>query len=402
MDWEQNILLRSVCDTVVPKLIAEDVPLLSSLLSGVIPGADIIQIGEAVLRETLKNLCKKHNLVPDEPFIEKVLQLNQILRIHHGVMMVGPSGAGKSAAWRLLLEALGVIDSKKGESYIIDPKAIIKDELYGKLDSTTLEWTDGVFTHVLRKILDNVRGESNKRHWIIFDGDVDPEWAENLNSVLDDNKLLTLPNGERLLIPTNVKIMFEVETLKHATLATVSRCGMVWFSAEIVSKDMVYYHYLSRLQQENFDELIADEEKVTPQTPIRKECVNAIKKFFNGEDCFVSRMLNYAESKPHIMDFTRIRVLDSTFALIRKGISNVLDYNEGHPDFPLNSSQIEEYITKWLSLSLMWGVGGSMNLREREKFSVFIMEQSDSNMPPATGAPLLDYEVRIEDQSWHL
>ena len=74
---------------------------------------------------------------------------------------------------------------------------------------------------VLRKILDNVRGESHKRHWIIFDGDVDPEWAENLNSVLDDNKLLTLPNGERLLIPPNVRIMFEVETLKHATPATV-------------------------------------------------------------------------------------------------------------------------------------------------------------------------------------
>jgi len=47
----------------------------------------------------------------------------------------------------------------------------------------------------LRKITENQRGESAKRHWIIFDGDVDPEWAENLNSVLDDNKLLTLPNG---------------------------------------------------------------------------------------------------------------------------------------------------------------------------------------------------------------
>ena len=61
-----------------------------------------------------------------------------------------------------------------------------------------------------RKIIDNVRGEINKRQWIIFDGDVDPEWVENLNSVLDDNKLLTLPNGERLSLPPNVRIMFEV------------------------------------------------------------------------------------------------------------------------------------------------------------------------------------------------
>ena len=63
---------------------------------------------------------------------------------------------------------------------------------------------------ISRKIIDNVRGELDKRQWIIFDGDVDPEWVENLNSFLDVNKLFTLPNGERLSIPRNVKIMFEV------------------------------------------------------------------------------------------------------------------------------------------------------------------------------------------------
>lgn len=136
------------------------------------------------------------------------------------------------------------IDGIKGESYVIDPKAITKEELYGRLDDTTMDWTDGIFTYILRKINENARGESNKRHWIIFDGDVDPEWVENLNSVLDDNKLLTLPNGERIGIPDNVKIMFEVESLKYATLATVSRCGMVWFSKDVINPLEIFYNYI--------------------------------------------------------------------------------------------------------------------------------------------------------------
>jgi dynein heavy chain 1 len=168
------------------------------------------------------------------------MQLFQIQFLYHGVMMVGPTGVGKTAVWKLLLYCMELVDKIKGESYVVDPKAISKDDLYGKLDSTTAEWTDGVFIGILRKIIDNARGENHKRHWIIFDGDVDPEWAENLNAVLDDNKLLTLPSGERLTIPPNVRIMFEVEMLKHATLATVSRCGMVWFSEETITSQMMH------------------------------------------------------------------------------------------------------------------------------------------------------------------
>ena len=72
-----------------------------------------------------------------------------------------------------------------------------RENLFGKLDPTTRVWVDGVFVHMLRNIIQDRKGESNQIHWIIFDGDVDPEWVENLNATLDDNKLVTLPTGER-------------------------------------------------------------------------------------------------------------------------------------------------------------------------------------------------------------
>lgn len=81
----------------------------------------------------------------------QVLQLYQITQINHGLMMVGPSGSGKSMAWRVLLKALERLEGVEGVAHIIDPKAISKDHLYGTLDPNTREWTDGLFTHVLRK-----------------------------------------------------------------------------------------------------------------------------------------------------------------------------------------------------------------------------------------------------------
>ena len=153
--WEQNILLKSVCDTLIPKLVAEDITLFHSLLTGVFPDAKVEEVKEDLLREKIVELCRLRNLLPEDSFVDKMIQLYSIQNLHHGVMMVGQSGTGKSAAWKVLLEALYLVDGIKGESYIIDPKAVNKDNLYGKLDQTTLDWTDGVFTGTLRKILDN-------------------------------------------------------------------------------------------------------------------------------------------------------------------------------------------------------------------------------------------------------
>lgn len=53
-----------------------------------------------------------------------------------------------------------------------------------------------------------------------------------MNSVLDDSKLLTLQNGDRIALTPNVRLLFEVENLKQASLATVSRAGMIYMDLD--------------------------------------------------------------------------------------------------------------------------------------------------------------------------
>jgi dynein heavy chain 1 len=178
---EKKSIIVGACNNVLPKLVKEDMDIFTEVLEEVFPGSDVSKMDDAKLREEMLKICEERSYAPDDGFIQKMLQLNQVIDMRHGVMVVGPVGVGKSAALNVLLKSMEQVDGKKGDLYNIDPKAIDKERLYGSLDGTTLEWTDGVFTSLLRRIIDNQKGESERRHWIVFDGDVDPEWAENLN-----------------------------------------------------------------------------------------------------------------------------------------------------------------------------------------------------------------------------
>ncbi|KDN53572.1 putative cytoplasmic dynein heavy chain 1 [Tilletiaria anomala UBC 951] len=412
---EQELLIQSVSETIVPKLVADDVPLLTSLLQDVFPSVQYKPAALEKLKEHIAAVCAEQNLVNDGLWLDKVIQLYQIQKISHGLMLVGPSGTGKSLAWRVLLSALEKLEGVEGVSYVIDPKAVSKEALYGTLDQTTREWTDGLFTHVLRKIIDNVRGESAKRHWIIFDGDVDPEWVENLNSVLDDNKLLTLPNGERLNLPPNVRIIFEVEHLKYATLATVSRCGMIWFSDDIVTPSMLYHNYLSNMRSmllgnDEDDSLgmakpkraiLSDDSEVPPELQNQRVIADAIAPFFE-EQGLVTKSLDFAQSVWHIMDFTVARALNTLFSLLNKTVRNVQEYNQDHADFPLTKEQIESYAVKRLLVAIVWAFAGDSKLDIRAEMGDFISSQAGIDLPPVgPGGSLIDFEVQIAGSEWY-
>jgi dynein heavy chain 1 len=404
---EMNVLIRSTCDSILTKLVSEDIPLFVSLLQAVFPGSELPAIHEEALVEAVRKVCEEDSLEYEEQWVEKILQLKLVLDMRHGVMLVGPSASGKSTAWRTLLKAMAKVDGRKGEYFVIDPKSIKKDKLYGSLDPNTLEWSDGVFTKTLRRLseLSTVRGGAAKRSWIIFDGDVDPEWAENLNSLLDDNKVLTLPTGDRLKVPNNVRIMMEVDTLKHATLATVSRCGMVWFAANTIPLEVAFKQQIRTLRKApvqllEFGSLFPGMGRSPLQEETKTKFLDFLAPQFTSNPGIVGIAMDYALSSTHVMEPTPAQLLATLNSVLSRGLALAVDYNEANSNFPMSDSHLEQFAGKWLLYSLIWAFGGSMSAANRAALGDLLIAHSNFSMDMPNNSRLIDCYVSVADGKW--
>ncbi|KAG5483353.1 hypothetical protein LSCM1_04900 [Leishmania martiniquensis] len=241
-------------------------------------------LAEELVRVSPFNPDSQMRLQPTEGLLFKTQQLFDTLMTRHGLMLVGHTMTGKTTVRNTLASVLtrlgrvldttpaagtegGISSSsdpriggvpaatrKQGiaaairsldarcQSYFTatsakacNPKAISMTELYGDVNPLTREWQDGVFSAIVRELVKQSatqQGRAAARHWVVFDGPVDAVWIESLNTVLDDSKMLCLVNGERIRIPDTISLLFEVQDLRVASPATVSRCGMVYVDEE--------------------------------------------------------------------------------------------------------------------------------------------------------------------------
>jgi dynein heavy chain 2 len=236
-NYEQSVVSRSILSSVLPGLVRSDRKLFLKIISDIFPGPLVADTFTSDISSSVEQVMKMppYLMLSDCQFMEKVLQLNFNLNNRIGCLLLSPTFCGKTTLWKILKESL-MAYGLHVVVHALNPKALRREKLLGSISPASRDWSDGLLTKLVR---DAAAQPTSTRVWIVLDGEIDPEWVENLNSALDDNRVLTLPNGDRITLGRNINFIFETCDLTYASPATISRMGLIYLSMEDIKLDLI-------------------------------------------------------------------------------------------------------------------------------------------------------------------
>ncbi|XP_014248489.1 dynein beta chain, ciliary-like isoform X2 [Cimex lectularius] len=223
---EEQVLMRALRDFNIPKIVTDDVNIFMGLIGDLFPALDVPRKRDLNFEAQVRQAALDMSLQPEDGFILKICQLQELFSVRHSVFIIGFAGTGKSCVWKTLYKTYANM-KRKPHYNDLEPKAVTNDELFGIINPQTREWKDGLFSVLIREQA-QMSGDGPK--WMVMDGDIDPMWIESLNTVMDDNKVLTLASNERIALTPSMRLLFEISNLRSATPATVSRAGILYIN----------------------------------------------------------------------------------------------------------------------------------------------------------------------------
>ena len=411
---EDKIILSSLEDANFPKFIAEDIKLFKALLSDLFPGVELDPPQTQFFEEQINQVMAADNIDPSPFTISKCQQLIDIMNIRLGICLTGPAGTGKTTVIKLVEkvstqirkkynkiqkqikakkeqdlenERLNALNSKedvttepkikdedidydylkkfdpkyrKIKTWTINPKSITMGELFGEENEEKKIFEYGIATKKLKKALNQER--EDKFRIVILDGPIDTKWIENMNSVLDDSQTLCLANGERIKLKSHVKVFFEVEDLSKASLATVSRLGVIYFGPTELGWRPYAHYWMKKYFKD---------ESVLPN-----ELQNYLNQLFEGKvDDVIDNMEDLYNTGCCFMKPTISSMIRSLCQLLEFYITKEHGFIGREMEGLNNQDQLGRY-KKWIimcfALAMVWGCFGCVNNKGCPRVESFI------------------------------
>ncbi|OEH79493.1 heavy chain 2 family protein [Cyclospora cayetanensis] len=371
---EQALMIQAIFDTVVPKTVPEDLDILFALLKDIFPESELQARESEELREALEEVIRKNGWTKVEDQIKKAQELFYCMRSRHGNMLVGNTLSGKSTVLSLLEEALNHLSAQGLDyftikSFFVNPKSLDEAELYGGFSSVTREWTDGIFSSLLRMCCNEVQGQSKCNRWVVLDGPVDTTWVEHMNSLLDDNKTLTLTNGDRMELHSQVSLLFETENLSVASPATVSRVGIIFMDSTKLGWAPCVDAWVSKRYGTS-------------------DAASYLRSLFNKYLPSMLQTIKECEQVVGISEMGAVHSLCRVFEVLASQPNVNIEVHGGQP-----------LLEKVFLFSLIWSLGAAVGGGSRQQVDAAIRQLS-SSFPPSHS--VYDYALSTEKGDWTL
>eukprot|EP00002_Diphylleia_rotans_P012132 TRINITY_DN2375_c0_g1_i1.p1 TRINITY_DN2375_c0_g1~~TRINITY_DN2375_c0_g1_i1.p1 ORF type:complete len:4335 (+),score=913.34 TRINITY_DN2375_c0_g1_i1:198-13202(+) len=392
---EDLLLLRALRDCNLPKFLSPDIPLFQGILGDLFPQVHIEDTSYPLLLPALEKCAEELNIIAEEAILTKCIQLFETLAVRHGVMLVGKSFSSKTTCYRLLGAGLSSLHETppfaKVHTHILNPKSITMGQLYGEFNALSNEWTDGILSHIVRTVSND---NSSEFHWIVLDGPVDSLWVESMNTLLDDNKVLCLTNGERIPLPKTASMLFEVADLSAASPATVSRCGMVYLDSSSTGWKPLVQSWFNRLPsdlepirslfEDLFNSYVESSLFFLRQNchePIATTNSHIVRNLLVLLDCFLYRFgpnsSNTGNKDNQEDGFTRVEKdeedLDAEEEEAEQAAEAQKKQSASNPDNWIIEAQ--ETLPGMFIFCVVWSLGATINEDGRAKFNLFMKER---------------------------
>ncbi|XP_052869496.1 dynein axonemal heavy chain 6 [Anopheles cruzii] len=379
---EEVTLISALRDSNLPKFLANDALLFNGILSDLFPTVELPEPERGELQTAIEQCMIERNLQPVPELVLKTLQLYETMVVRWGVMLVGPTGSGKTTVLQMLASAFEKLYAEQVPGRLfrpvrtqtLNPKAVSMDELYGFVNLATMEWRDGLLGLAIRSAV----GETDEIHqWVVCDGPVDAVWIENLNTVLDDNKMLCLANSERIKLTAWVHMVFEVQDLAQASPATVSRCGMVYLDPLHLGWTSIVRSWLNTVQHLNLD------------GDLKQHLLTLYERHYAKVTTFVQRNCKWSIAQVNI---SKLMLMTKLLYLLLQGTAGLHLMERG---------EAKHYVFKMFTWSLLWSFGGNLlddsKVRFEQHYRSLLDEEELGLLPKDT---LWDFRINTKTRTW--